>query len=192
MATESDTSTDTRARLLKAAAELFIIHSFAGTSHQMVADELGITKAAVHYYFRTREQLLIAVMEPLLVEMLVVVDAAEATRSPRSQASAMIAGYARMVCSNPLLVTVFTYDPSVIRTVQNHPEWGPLAQRERALLAGPHEGAIGLIRANAVLTGLPYAASAAPVDMDREQVYEELVDLGHRILHLRTPKRPLR
>ena len=41
-------------------------HGFAGTSLQMIADELGFTKAAIYYHFRTRDQLLIALMEPML------------------------------------------------------------------------------------------------------------------------------
>lgn len=55
---------DTRQRLIDVAVELFIRHSYAGTSLQMIADELGFTKAAIYHHFRTREQLLDAVVSP--------------------------------------------------------------------------------------------------------------------------------
>ena len=59
----------TRDRLTAAAVELFTRHSFAGTSLQMIADELGFTKAAIYHHFRTRDQLLLAVLEPLFAEL---------------------------------------------------------------------------------------------------------------------------
>ena len=45
--------TDTRQRLIDAAIELCTRYTFAGTSLQMIADELGFTKAAIYHHFRT-------------------------------------------------------------------------------------------------------------------------------------------
>jgi AcrR family transcriptional regulator len=39
---------DTRQRLIDVAVDLFTRHSFAGTSLQMIADEMGFTKAAIN------------------------------------------------------------------------------------------------------------------------------------------------
>ena len=72
---------DSRQRFIDAAISLFARHSFAGTSLQMIADEVGVTKSAVHHHFRTREELLTAVLEPLLGELRSAVEAAEAPRS---------------------------------------------------------------------------------------------------------------
>ena len=58
--------TDTRQRLLDVAIKLISQYGFAGTSLQMIADELGFTKAAIYYHFRTRDDLLSALMEPIL------------------------------------------------------------------------------------------------------------------------------
>ena len=58
VAGEALETTDTRTRLIEVAIDLFTRHSFAGTSLQMIADELGFTKAAIYHHFRTREQLL--------------------------------------------------------------------------------------------------------------------------------------
>jgi Bacterial regulatory proteins, tetR family len=38
--------------------------SFAGTSLQMIADDIGFTKAAIYHHFPIREQTLLAVLEP--------------------------------------------------------------------------------------------------------------------------------
>ena len=60
----------------------------------MIADELGFTKAAIYHHFRTREQLLDAVVEPILDQLRAIIAAAEAQRSPHARAEHMLSGYA--------------------------------------------------------------------------------------------------
>ncbi len=55
-----------RERLLTAAAELFGIHSLAGTSLQMIADRLGVSKPAIYHHFRSRDDIVTTLMEPAL------------------------------------------------------------------------------------------------------------------------------
>src|SRR6266568_6427983 len=143
---------DTRRRLLDVAVVLFIRHSFAGTSLQMIADELGFTKAAIYYHFRTREQLLIAVVEPMLRELRAIVDTAGRQRGPRARAEAMLAGYAALVAANRSIASVLTTDPSVIRVLRHQPEWRDVLERPRTLLAELDPGPSGVVRATAVLT----------------------------------------
>ena len=50
-----------RARVLNAALELFAEHGVSGTSLQMIADHLGVTKAAVYHQFNTKEEIVRAV-----------------------------------------------------------------------------------------------------------------------------------
>ncbi|WP_156763496.1 TetR/AcrR family transcriptional regulator, partial [Mycobacterium scrofulaceum] len=50
-----------RTRVLDAALDLFATHGVSGTSLQMIADAVGVTKAAVYHQFRTKEQIVIAV-----------------------------------------------------------------------------------------------------------------------------------
>ena len=57
---------DTRTRLLETALELFTRHGVEGTSLQMIADALGVTKAAVYYHFKTKDEITEAVTEPAL------------------------------------------------------------------------------------------------------------------------------
>src|SRR5438874_9983566 len=93
-------TTDTRRRLLDVAVMLISRHGFAGTSLQMIADELGFTKAAIYHHFRTRDQLLVAVMEPMLHQIQREVELAESQRTPRTQMSVMVEGYAGVVPTN--------------------------------------------------------------------------------------------
>jgi AcrR family transcriptional regulator len=51
------TDTTTEGKILSAAREVFLKHGFAGARMQDIADEAGINKALLHYYFRSKEKL---------------------------------------------------------------------------------------------------------------------------------------
>jgi len=53
---------DTRERLLDAATRLFSEQGVAGTSMTEIAAAVGVTSAMIHYYFKTRDHLLDAVV----------------------------------------------------------------------------------------------------------------------------------
>lgn len=59
--------TDTKERILGAAERLFAAHGFAGTSLRAVTREAGVNLAAVHYHFGTKEDLLRAVLDRVVV-----------------------------------------------------------------------------------------------------------------------------
>jgi AcrR family transcriptional regulator len=56
---------DTRQQILDAAWALFVEHGFDKTSLRQVAERVGVTKAALYYYFPSKEDLLSALLEPL-------------------------------------------------------------------------------------------------------------------------------
>jgi TetR/AcrR family transcriptional regulator len=51
----------TEAKILEAAKKVFILNGFEGTSMQHIANEAGINKSLLHYYFRNKEKLFAAV-----------------------------------------------------------------------------------------------------------------------------------
>ncbi|MCW2778399.1 MAG: hypothetical protein JWN17_2124 [Frankiales bacterium] len=56
-------------RVLDVALALFTEHGFDGTSLQQIADRLGVTKAAVYYHFRSKDDLLAALVDPAFAEL---------------------------------------------------------------------------------------------------------------------------
>ncbi|HTZ14978.1 MAG TPA: helix-turn-helix domain-containing protein [Mycobacterium sp.] len=174
----------TRSRMLAAAMKLFSQYSFAGTSLQMIADELNLTKAAIYYHFQTREKLLLALMQPMLREIGNVVETAERQRGTRARAAAMLSGYADIVARNRSLAAVTVFDPSVRSVLRSQPEWAPVIDRQLALLAGVGSAISGGINAAVVMTGLAGAASAADPQLADDALRTELVEIGRRILGL--------
>lgn len=179
----------TRTRLLGAAIGLFGRHSFAGTSLQMIADELGVTKAAIYYHFRSREQLLTAVVEPIYRQLEIVVEDAESLRSVSARADAMLCGYAEMAVRHRALVSVLGGDPSVIRQLSSQPGWAELIERQMNLLADVEPGPGGLVKAAVVVGGIAGAVGPAWITIDDHDLLGHLVETGRRTLGLRAPRR---
>jgi AcrR family transcriptional regulator len=57
-----------RERLLAVAAELFRDRTLAGTSLQMIADRLGVSKPAIYHHFRSRDDIVATLMQPVLAD----------------------------------------------------------------------------------------------------------------------------
>ena len=58
MSVADERRTDTRAQIREVALELFAEHGYEKTSLREIAERLGITKAAVYYHFKTKEEIL--------------------------------------------------------------------------------------------------------------------------------------
>jgi len=56
-------SHNTEEIIFEAAKKVFIKHGFDGARMQQIADEAGINKALLHYYFRSKEHLFDAIFE---------------------------------------------------------------------------------------------------------------------------------
>jgi AcrR family transcriptional regulator len=56
----------TRDRILAVAMDLFIEQGYEGTSLREIAEPLGFTKAALYYHFRSKQEILRALMEPAI------------------------------------------------------------------------------------------------------------------------------
>jgi AcrR family transcriptional regulator len=59
---------DTRQRIQETARELFLQQGVQRTSLQDIADRLGVTKPALYYHFRSREELVRSILIPLIDE----------------------------------------------------------------------------------------------------------------------------
>jgi len=70
---------DTASQIRQVALDLFSEQGFDGTSLQQIADRLGVTKAALYYHYRSKDELLAAVVEPLFTNLEAFMDSAESS-----------------------------------------------------------------------------------------------------------------
>lgn len=60
---------DTRGRIQEVALELFAEQGYDSTSLREIADRLGVTKAALYYHFRSKEEIVVATVEDFLADI---------------------------------------------------------------------------------------------------------------------------
>jgi AcrR family transcriptional regulator len=179
----------TRERLVAAAVALFSRHSYEGTSLQMIADELGFTKGAIYHHFRTREDLLRAIVDPMLEELRAIVEAAEARRTPSARATHMLSGYAAHLAAHRDVAAVLALDPGVVSVLRANRDWDRLIGRQVRLFSDLTPGPVGLVKASVVMAGLAAAVDPRVASIDDTALCAVLVDTGCRTLGLRAPRR---
>jgi len=60
----------TQAKILQSAKEIFMAKGMDGARMQEIADRAGINKPLVHYYFRNKETLFLAVFNQAIQELI--------------------------------------------------------------------------------------------------------------------------
>jgi len=182
-------SEGTRERILDVALRLFAEHSFAGTSLQMIADEMGITKAAVYHHFHTREELLGTLVRPALDELRVVIAAAAAQRTAHARAEHMLTGFVDLAIRHRKLTAILGADQAIARFLKTQEHFEEIVERPLALLGGPAPGPAGRVNATIALAGIASAAGGELLDdLDDGAMRRYLAETGRRILGLRTPR----
>ena len=81
MATAADAPASTRERILDVAMDRFTEQGYEATSLREIAEALGFTKAALYYHFRSKEEILRALMEPAIGLQRRLIDGIEGAQS---------------------------------------------------------------------------------------------------------------
>jgi AcrR family transcriptional regulator len=69
---------DTRTRIQAVALELFIEQGYEATSLREIAERLGVTKAALYYHFKTKEDIVASLVQDRIDDLQQLLDWAEA------------------------------------------------------------------------------------------------------------------
>src|SRR5512141_3202105 len=82
---------DLRRAILEAAKHLFIEQGYHGLSMRQIAEAVGVSKAALYYHFRDKEELFLAILEIYLDEIEAIIDRVEAEGTTcRQQITALV------------------------------------------------------------------------------------------------------
>src|SRR5262245_27888799 len=102
-------------RVATAAQDLFATRGVGGTSLQMIADAVGVTKAAVYHQFKTKEAIVVAAVEVELSSFEAALDAAEAgERGPRAL-EMLLTQVIDLAVDRRRIVSTIQHDPVVVR-----------------------------------------------------------------------------
>jgi AcrR family transcriptional regulator len=180
----ADQYTAAQRRIVDAAVELFAEHGIGGTSLQMIADEIGVTKAAVYHQYRTKDEIVLAVAEANLPQLEAILDEAEAEPDPEQAREALLPRLVDMAVEHRRIVNIQN-DPVMIRVLNGHAVYLQQMERMHRLLAGGDPTRDDAIAAALLSAGIASAASHPLVaDVDDETLRENLLQVARRNLQL--------
>lgn len=179
-----------RERVLEAALSLFAEHGVNGTSLQMIADRLGVSKAAVYYQFHSKDEIVLAVIQPVFDDMVRLVRIAEAMSTPEAQREAAVSGMVEMAVRHRRVTAVFHGDPVIDGLVHSRDELQDTIERLTGILLGPDPDTAGRICMSVLAAGV-YGSATDPAlnDVTDEELHRVLLDCAQRLL--RAPATPV-
>jgi len=177
--------TAAQTRIVKAAVELFGEHGVGGTSLQMIADALGVTKAAVYHQFHTKDEIVVAVAEAELARLESALDAAESEPDPARARAVLVARIVDLAVERRQMESTLLGDPVLVRFFAHHEPFRQVMSRLYRLLMGDDAGSDARVPA-AMLTAAIGGAVMHPLvaDLDDETLRAQLLHLARRFLDL--------
>ena len=173
-------------RIIEAALDLFAEHGISGTSLQMIADALGVTKAAVYHQYNTKEEIILAAAQVVLVRLEAAVTAAEGERSRSRAREVLITGMIDLAVERRRMAGVLQRDPVMLRFLENHEPFRHVMTRVNRLLMGGASQPPARVQA-ATLAAAIAGAVIHPlvVDLDDESLRSQLLKQARKLLSLR-------
>jgi AcrR family transcriptional regulator len=171
-------------RILDAALALIADHGTGGTSLQMIADAVGVTKAAVYHQFRTKEEIVIALTERELGGLEEALEAAEAEEFRPRARDVLLSRVIDMAVERRRAASTLQFDPVVIRLLAGQEQFQRFLARLYGVLLGDADDDARV--SAAMLSGAIGTAVAHPLvkDIDDDTLRSELTHLTRRILAL--------
>jgi AcrR family transcriptional regulator len=177
--------TAAQTRILAAALDLFAAHGVSGTSLQMIADEVGVTKAAVYHQFKTKEEIVIAVTDMELGKLEDALEAAEAEDDPLRARKVLLTRVIDMAVERRGWVRTLQNDPVIVRILGEHEPFRVFISRLYGILLDEHDDTEARIAA-ALFSGAIAGGIINPLvdDIDPATLRAALIQLTQRMLKL--------
>jgi AcrR family transcriptional regulator len=179
--------------VIDAALDLFVEHGVGGTSLQMIADRIGVTKAAVYHQFPTKEEIVLAAAGAELARLETIIEAGEAEPDATRAQDVVIHGIVDLAVERRRAEGSLVSDPVIVRYYTNHKPFRQVMERLYSLLLGGQVGPEARLSAS-MLTAAIGGAAMHPmvVDLDDETLRSGLLRLATRFLDPppSVPKRP--
>ncbi|HVV37269.1 MAG TPA: helix-turn-helix domain-containing protein [Acidimicrobiales bacterium] len=169
--------TAAQTRVVTAATSLFARHGVGGTSLQMIADEIGVTKAAVYHQYKSKDEIVLAAAEAELARLRDVVEAA-------SSRDELLAGMVDLAIAGRRRAGAMLNDPVIVESFAKHRAFRAVMRKMQALLVGEDAGPEGRVRV-AMLVAAISGAVMHPfvIDLPDATLRDELLRLASSFGH---------
>ena len=179
------TRTAAQTRVLDAALKLIAERGVSGTSLQMIADEMGVTKAAVYRQFKTKEEIVIAITERELGQIEDALEAAEAEGHGLRAREVLLDRMIDQAIERRGVVSVLQFDPVIIRLQAEHEPFQRFIERLYAALLGTEAGVEARLLAAMLSSAISVSVMHPLVaDVDDATLRAQLLHMTRRMLDL--------
>lgn len=151
----------------------------------MIANEIGVTKAAVYHQYKTKDEIVLAAAETELAHLEAVVAAAETEPTPDQARDAVLAGIVNLTVERRRTVSTILSDPVITGFFTDHEMFRDVMRRLRHLLVGSASGPearVQMAMLVAAISGAVMHPFVAGLDDDTLRV--QLLHLARRFLDL--------
>jgi AcrR family transcriptional regulator len=151
---------DTRSRLRELALELFAEQGYEATSLREIAERLGVTKAALYYYFKSKEDIVRSLVEDYVAELDKLIDwAKNQPRTPEVRVE-IVTRYLDIVANGTEVFRMLQQNQAAVSSLASAKERGEVF-RERLdalieLLTEPGATLRDQVRAASCLVGVSH------------------------------------
>ena len=149
---------ETRERILEVSVDLFIERGYTGTSIRDIAERLGRTKGSLYYHFASKEDILTALVMPMMADLDWLIDRASEPGGPTRVE--FVEQLVDLLDKHGVLLRSLMSDPAVLRGLAVRESMpARLAKVQRAI--GGSDDPAALLRGRCVL-GVINAGAIAP------------------------------
>jgi len=174
-----------RAQLHETALHLFARDGVDGTSLQAIADEMGVSKAAVYYHYKTKDELILGLLTPLLAEITAMAQRVGAQRGRQARLDVMISGLVNLAVDDHDRFALIIGDPYVGHLISEQAlaqGWTSLTE----LVTGPESDDSARIALAIYITGLlGPLRDPALVALGSDALRGHMTECGRRLMQLR-------
>jgi AcrR family transcriptional regulator len=169
-------------RILAAALDLIGAHGVSGTSLQMIADAIGVTKAAVYHQYRSKSEIVIAVTENELAILEDALVAAEADEHRQQARRTLLIQLIDLAVTRRQWVGTLTSDPVIVRILEEHPPFQLFMSRLYGVLLDQRDDTQARVAA-AIMSAAIAGSVVNPIvaDLDDDVLRANLIELIPRL-----------
>lgn len=172
-----------RTRVIEAALALFAEHGVNGTSLQMIADHMGVSKASVYYQFHSKDDIVLAVIRPVFADLDQLATAIEAEERGPGRQEAAITGFVELAVRHRRVTAIFYRDPAIDTLVNSHEECSAINRRLRRVLGLDGADTETRVTMSLVISGV-YGSAMDPElqDIPDGELHRILLQSARRLL----------
>ena len=171
-------------RIATTAIDLFAEFGVGATTLQMIADGIGVTKAAVYHQFKTKEGIVIAAMEVELGKLEVALAEVEADPGPRAR-EILLRQVIDLSVARRRVVSTLQHDPVIVRLLADHAPFQVFVTRLFGALLGDETDSGARLRVAMVASAIGAVVTHPLVaDLDDATLRDGVFDLSREFLNL--------